>query len=63
MATSAIGVATFGLSTLAEGAFDIGNAAGGGDEHTSAHGRIGEVLHDVGDSLGETVYDLIHPDE
>jgi hypothetical protein len=63
MSESAVGAATFGISGMIEGGWDLGNAAGGGDEETSAHGLIGGALHDAGDWLGDTAYDLIHGDD
>jgi hypothetical protein len=63
MSESALGAATFGVSGMVEGGWDVGNGLGGGGEETSAHGLIGGALHDAGDWLGDTAYNLINGDE
>lgn len=62
MAESAGNAATFGALGLAEGAWDLGNAAGGGDESTDAHHMIQSGLQAAGNWLGDTAYNLVNGD-
>lgn len=59
MSESAANVATVGLLGAAEGAWDLGNAAGGGDEHSTAHGWIHQGLEATGNALGDAAYDAV----
>jgi hypothetical protein len=63
MAESAGNAATFGALGLAEGAWDIGNAAGGGGEDSDAHHMIQSGLQAAGNWLGDTAYNLINGDD
>lgn len=63
MAESAGNAATFGALGLAEGAWDIGNAAGGGGEGSDAHHMIQSGLQAAGNWLGDTAYNLVHGDD
>jgi hypothetical protein len=48
---------------MAEGAWDIGNAAFGGGEATTAHGLIDGGMHAIGDWLGDEAYKLVNGDD
>jgi hypothetical protein len=63
MAESAGNAATFGGLGLAEGAWDLGNAAGGGGEGSDAHHMIQSGLQSAGNWLGDTAYNLVHGDD
>jgi hypothetical protein len=63
MAESAGNVATFGGLGLAEGAWDLANAADGGGESTDAHHEIQGALQTAGNWLGDTAYNLINGDD
>jgi hypothetical protein len=63
MAESAGNAATFGVLGLAEGAWDLGNAAGGGGESSDAHHMIQSGLQAAGNWLGDTAYNLVHGDD
>ncbi|HEV2372913.1 MAG TPA: hypothetical protein VGS19_12170 [Streptosporangiaceae bacterium] len=63
MAESALSAATGGVTGMMEGAFDIGNAAGGGGEGTSAHHEIMSGLEAAGNWLGDEAYNLVHGDD
>jgi hypothetical protein len=60
MSESAANAATFGVVGLAEGAYDLGNAAAGGGESNDAHHGIGGLLQSAGNWLGDEAYDLVH---
>ena len=60
MAESALSAATGGVTGMMEGAFDLGNAAGGGGEDSSAHSEIMGGLQAAGNWLGDTAYNLIN---
>ncbi|HZU55984.1 MAG TPA: hypothetical protein VFA06_08980 [Actinocrinis sp.] len=63
MAESAGNAATFGVLGLAEGAWDLGNAAGGGGESSDAHHMVQSGLQAAGNWLGDTAYNLVHGDD
>lgn len=60
MAEAAGNAATFGGLGLAEGAWDLANAADGGGESTDAHHEIQGALQTAGNWLGDTAYNLIN---
>jgi len=60
MSESAANAATFGAVGLAEGAYDLANAADGGGESTDAHHEIGGMLQGAGNWLGDTAYNLVN---
>ena len=60
MSESAANAATFGAVGLAEGAYDLANAADGGGESTDAHHEIGGMLQSAGNWLGDTAYNLVN---
>lgn len=63
MSEDAIGVVTGGVSKMVEGVYDLGNAATGGDDSTSAHGSLVNATTDAGNWVGDHVYDLVHPED
>ncbi|HEV3174124.1 MAG TPA: hypothetical protein VGZ32_27495 [Actinocrinis sp.] len=63
MAEAAGNVATYGGLGLAEGAWDLTNAADGGGESTDAHHTIQGALQTAGNWLGDTAYNLINGDD